>query len=37
MIEKLRKELWELKAQIERRENIEAELERHHQIESVVW
>lgn len=37
MVEKLRKELWELLAQIERRKNIESELERTHQIESAVW
>ena len=37
MIEKLRKELWELLDQIERRKSIEAELEKNHQIESAVW
>ena len=37
MIEKLRKELWELLDQIERRKSIEGELEKNHQIESAVW
>ena len=37
MIEKLRKELWELLDQIERRKSIEVELEKNHQIESAVW
>ena len=37
MIEKLRKELWELRAQIKRRESVGKELEQAHQTEASVW
>ncbi len=37
MIDKLRKELWELRVQIGRRASISKELEENHRIESAIW
>jgi len=37
MIGKLRKELWELRVQVERRKSVGKELDTAHQIEAAVW